>query len=158
VSAASADLRALAADLANASGQGIQQAAAEVIRSTAVSVQGLAQQYAPVRTGALRDSITISFTSATAADIGPHVPYGPFQEFGTGSRGEFPGSPYLIRPKNAKALSFMIDGKRVVTTQVMHPGVRAKAYMRRAIVSALGPMGDALAEKGALLITRGPNT
>jgi phage gpG-like protein len=157
VTAASANLRSLAADLAHASGQGIEQAAAQVVREYAGKIQDQAMQFAPVKTGALRDSITVSFDSATSATIGPRVPYGPYQEFGTGSRGEFPGSPYLIRPKNAKRLSFVADGKRVVTTQVTHPGVRAKAYMRRAVMSAFGSLADDLARQGALLITRGPN-
>lgn len=157
MSAATADLLSLAEDLRYASGQGIEQAAAQVIRRAAGRVQSAAMQFAPVKTGALRDSIHVTFTSATSADIGPTVPYGPYQEFGTGSRGEFPGVPYLIRPRNARTLSFVVDGKRVFASEVKHPGVPAKAYMRRGVVAALEPMTQDLLEQGALLITRGPN-
>lgn len=156
MSAASADLRSLAADLAYASGEGIARAAAETVRSYAGAIQQLARQYAPVSTGRLRDSIIVTFTSATQAVIGPTVDYGAYQEFGTGSRGEFPGGPYVIRPRNARALAFKVDGHLVVTKEVHHPGVPPVAYMRRATVAALDPMAAELAERGALLVTLGP--
>lgn len=156
--AASADLYSLAQDLSAASGQGIERAAAEVVRAVATGIQNDARQYAPVRTGKLRDSITVSFTGPTQATIGPHVPYGPYQEFGTGTRGEFPGPMYVIRPRHAAALSFIAkDGRRVVTQEVKHPGVRPKRYMRRAVQVELAGVADRLAESGALLITQGPN-
>ncbi len=97
MTAASADLRSLAADLEQASGMGIDRAAAEVVRAAASGIQGQAQQFAPVRTGALRSSIQVTMTGPTSATIGPTVPYGPYQEFGTGTRGEFPGPMYVIR-------------------------------------------------------------
>lgn len=157
MTAASVDLRSLAADLANAAGIGIDRAAAEVIREAAYDIQDQARQFAPVKTGRLRDSIEVGLDGPFKATIGPHVPYGPYQEFGTGSRGEFPGSSYTIRPRNAAALSFVVDGKRVVTMKVTHPGVRAKRYMRRAVEVEFGPVADQLASRGALLITMGPN-
>jgi phage gpG-like protein len=156
MSAASADLRALAADLAAASGAGIESAAAEVVRDYATDTQRQAMAYAPVKTGALRSSITVRFDGPTTAIIGPQVPYGPYQEFGTATQGEFPGPVYEIRPKNAAALSFVVDGRRVVTQRVKHPGVKPKRYMRRAITDVLGPMAAELARRGALLITKGP--
>jgi len=157
MTAASADLRQLAQDLRAATGTPLDMAAAEVVRRAAVRVQASAMQFAPVATGALKNSITIRFDTPTSATIGPGVEYGPYQEFGTGSRGEFPGAPYEIRPKNASALSFTVDGKRVVTQKVVHPGVRAKRYMRRAVKEALEPLTADLAATGALLITKGPN-
>ena len=157
MTAASADLRSLAADLASASGLGIERAAAEVIRDTAYGIQHAAMQYAPVRTGRLRDSIQVSFDGALKATIGPTVPYGPYQEFGTASRGEFGGPVYVIRPRNTAALSFVVGGKRIVTRKVTHPGVRAKRYMRRAVELELGPVAQRLADAGALIITKGPN-
>jgi len=157
MTAASADLRQLAIDLDQASGMGIQWAAAEVVKQAAYGIQQLAMQYAPVRTGALRDSIQVSFSGPLSATIGPRVAYGPYQEFGTASRGDFGGQPYVIRPRNAAALSFVMGGKRIVTMKVTHPGVRAKRYMRRAVVVEFGPLATQMAEAGALLITEGPN-
>lgn len=155
MTAASADLTALARDLEAASGQGIERAAAEVVREYAGQVQAQAMAYAPVRTGALRDSITVRFDGANSATIAPGVPYGPYQEFGTGTQGEFPSGYYEIRPRNAAALSFVVDGKRVVTRRVKHPGVKPRRYMRRAVEKVLGPMAAELARRGALLITKG---
>lgn len=156
--AASADLTSLAADLAAASGQGIERAAAEVIRATATGIANTARQFAPVKTGMLRDSIHVTFTGPTQATIGPAVPYGPYQEFGTATRGEWPGPYYVIRPRHAAALSFIAkDGRRVVTQEVKHPGVKPKRYMRRAVEVELAGVADRLAEAGALLITKGPN-
>jgi HK97 gp10 family phage protein len=158
MTAASADLRSLAADLADASGQGIDRAAAEVIRAAATGIMNQARQFAPVKSGKLRDSIHVTFTGPTQAAIGPAVPYGPYQEFGTATRGEYPGPYYFIRPRNAAALSFIgKDGKRVVTQQVKHPGVKPKRYMRRAVEVELAGVADRLAQQGALIITKGPN-
>jgi len=157
MTAASADLTALAQDLASASGLGIERAAAEVIRDAAHGIQSLAMQYAPVKTGALRASIQASFDGALRVTIGPTVAYGPYQEFGTATRGEFPGPAYTIKPRNAAALSFISHGKRVVTMKVTHPGVPAKRYMRRAVEVEFGPVAQRLADAGALIITKGPN-
>lgn len=157
MTAASADLISLARDLSYASGLGIERAAAEVLRDHASNIQNLAMQYAPVKTGALRASIQVTFDGALRVTIGPTVPYGPYQEFGTGTRGDFPTSAYTIRPRNAAALSYVSGGKRVVTMKVTHPGIRARRYMRHAVEVDLGPLADQLARAGALLITEGPN-
>jgi len=154
--AASADLSALAADLA-AAGQGIEKAAELVVASTAQKVQALAIAKAPRLTGKLAASITIRWEGKTTAIIGPQVKYGEYQEFGTASRGEFGGQPYVIRPKTAGGvLAFKINGRTIITKQVTHPGVKAQPFMRPALQEALGPMAERLAQTGALLITRGP--
>ena len=87
--AASADLSALAQDLSVISQTSAAAAAQQVIQQAAQRVQAEAQSLAPVKTGALRDSISIKYPSPTSAIIGPQVSYGVYQEFGTGSRGEF---------------------------------------------------------------------
>ena len=155
MTAASADLRSLAADLAYASNEGIQKAAGQVIHDTAIRVQASAQAFAPVRTGRLRDSISVTFTSITSATIGPGVPYGVYQEFGTASQGEFGGAPYVIKPRYANRLVFKVDGKWVSAKQVVHPGVKPQAYMRKGLKEALGPAVEELQDQGALLITQG---
>lgn len=156
--AASADLTRLAADLAAAANGGMDDAAHEVILMGAVRVQTEAQLRAPVKTGALKASITVTPTGPLSARIGPHVEYGAAQEFGTGARGDFPGTPYPINAKPGGTLSFTVGRQRVFTKRVMHPGVRAKRYMRQGLLAALGPsLSKALADAGALLITKGPN-
>jgi HK97 gp10 family phage protein len=155
MTAASADLRSLAANLAHASGEGIQKAAAEVIRDTAEKVQNFAVELAPKKTGALSRSIMITYVSPLEAHIGPTLFYGVFQEFGTASRGEFGGAPYKIRPKRAERLTFQIDGTWISTKEVTHPGIPPHPYMRPALEQAIGPAAGELARKGALLITKG---
>jgi HK97 gp10 family phage protein len=158
VSAASADLASLAEDFAYASHQGMALAAAEVIQQAAQSIQQQAQANAPVKTGRLRDSITIHYTDALTATVGPSAPYGVFQEFGTGSRGEFGGPVYTIRPKRGGLLVFKVKGKTVYARVVHHPGIPPHPFMRPALVQVLGKELTAnLAERGALLITQGRN-
>lgn len=153
--AATADLSQLAANLAAASGQSLTAVAASVVRETAERVKAQAQALAPVKTGALRNSINVTFTGPLTAVIGPHVLYAAYQEYGTASRGEFGGSPYVIRPVRAKRLVFQVDGKRVFAKEVHHPGVRAHPYMRPAAVQAVQDLQDSLGTTGVSLIVTG---
>lgn len=156
--AATADLTALVADLQAASAGGMQKSAHDVLQQGAVRTQAESQLRAPVKTGALRTSIAITWSSPLEVVIGPKVDYGVFQEFGTGERGEFGGSAYMIRSKTAGGvLVFTIGRRKVYARSVRHPGVRPKRYMRRGLVAALGEsLASQLAEAGALLITKGP--
>jgi HK97 gp10 family phage protein len=156
--AASVDLISLAADFASASKIGIAQAAQEVIRTAAQTIQQEAQSLAPVKSGRLRSSISIRYPNPLEAVVGPQVEYGKYQEFGTGERGEFGGSAYTIKPKKpGGVLVFKIGGKTVYARSVRHPGIPAHPYMRPALEKVLGDMTGSLAAKGALLIAKGPN-
>lgn len=150
MTAASADLTALAKTLAYASGAGADKAANAVVREYAERIRTEAQTMAPVRTGALRQSISIHYDGPTKATIGPEVPYGAFQEFGT-------KGPYAIAPKKpGGVLVFQTGGKTVFARKVMHPGVKAHPYMRPALRMALGKgVAEALSRQGALAITKG---
>ena len=158
MTAASADLRELSADLAYAAGEGIEKAATDLIQRTAQLVQSYAQANAPVDTGKLVASIQIVWVDRLVAEIGPAVAYGAYQEFGTGTRGEFPGQMIEIRPKSKPYLVFQVNGKTVYARVVHHPGVKAQPFMRPALVQALDPYAGQLAEKGQLLITKGPRS
>lgn len=159
MTAASADLRSLAHDLAYASGDGIEKAAGNVIRETAMAVQSIASARAPRDTGKLSSTITIVWISKLEAVISPTEFYGAFPEFGTGARGEFPGQPYEIKPKKpGGVLVFTVGGRTVYARKVTHPGVRAQPYMRPAAKEALEPFTDKLLAAGALLITKGPRS
>ena len=156
MSAASADLTKLAQDLASAGNVDIHHSAERLIQQAAQRVQAEAQTKAPVKSGRLRDSISIIYPNRTTAIIGPQVEYGVYQEFGTGERGEFPGTSYQIRPKKGKYLKFKIGSKWVYARLVTHPGVKARRYMRDGLEAALGEeLTDKLARSGALLITKG---
>jgi len=155
--AAYADLTSLVADLTAASQQGMEDVAKKIIKGAAESVQLEAQSLAPIKTGRLRDSITIKYINPLKAVVGTDVDYGVYQEYGTGLRGEFPGKMYEIKPKKGKVLSFTVSGKRVFAKIVRHPGIKAHPFMRPALTNALGKeLTKNLAEAGALIITKGP--
>lgn len=155
--AAVADLTSLAEDLSFAQQKGIDQAAQEIITQTAQLVQAEAQTRAPVKTGRLRESISIAYNKPLTATIGPKVDYGVYQEFGTGERGEFAGTAYEIKPKKqGGTLRFKVGSKTVYTRLVRHPGIRPRRYMRNGLQAAIGQaMTDKLLKAGALLITKG---
>lgn len=158
MSAGSADLTALAADL-NQAGRAMSDFTANLVGDTARTVEQIAKSMAPVDTGDLKNSIAVRFENALTAIIGPGVEYGTYQEFGTGSRGEFNGQAYEIKPKAGGVLAFRVNGRLVITRKpVMHPGVKAQPYMRPALLQALQPFTDTLLEAGVLAITKGPRS
>jgi phage gpG-like protein len=113
---------------------------------------------APVKTGRLRETITAHKTGPLTAVIGPQVPYGAYQEFGTATRGEFGGSVYEIRPKRPGGwLRFEVDGKVVFAKVVHHPGIAPRPYMRPALERIITPFGQSLAELGGTFIVYGPH-
>lgn len=67
-------------DLTNAK---MRKAIKELVGKTALNIQLGAKRRCPVRTGALRNSITVDFYGTMSAEIGPHMPYAPYVEFGT---------------------------------------------------------------------------
>lgn len=146
--AATIDLNNLAKDL-NGAAANVDSVVAGLIRNAAYDLQRDAQQRAPIRTGALRSSIQVSFRGPLYAEIGPSVFYGVFQEFGT--RG-----PYEIRPKRpGGVLVFTVNGTRVVTKKVTHPGLDARPYMRPAAQDIAADLTDKTGSAGVQLIING---
>jgi len=156
--AASAEVIALAKDLSDASGESIERSAAQILADGAQRIAAEARAQAPVKTGKLQASIHARWQSPLKVEIGPEVIYGPYQEFGTGSKGEFPGSPYEIKPKTpgGKLVFKTKDGRTVVTRRVIHPGVKPQPYMRPAFKKVLETVMDRLISSGAAQITKGP--
>lgn len=76
-------------DLAN---QNIRAAVGAAVQREGIRVQGLAREFAPVDTGALRASIQYAPTGEMEAVVQDGVAYGVFQEFGT-SRA--PAQPFM---------------------------------------------------------------
>lgn len=79
--------RALASRIEGNAGR-IGAAGSAVLRRAALAIEADAKALAPVDTGALRASISSSFTGdgrggAMTAEVGPTVSYAVFQEFGT---------------------------------------------------------------------------
>lgn len=90
------EARSLASRFQAASGR-IGAAASAVLRKTAHDIEADAKALAPVDTGALRSSISTTFTGdgrhgSMTAEIGPTMEYGVFQEWGTSTQ---PGQPFM---------------------------------------------------------------
>lgn len=86
--------RALGSRITSNAGR-IGAAGSAVLRRAALAIEADAQALAPVDTGALRSSISSSFTGdgrngSMTAEIGPTVEYGVFQEYGTSVMGAQP--------------------------------------------------------------------
>lgn len=161
MSVAYADLTGLANNFAVASGQSFAAAAGELVGSYAAQVASIAQSLAPVKSGALKDSITVHRPSALSAVIGPatDIHYAAYQEFGTRTRGEFGGSAYTIEPKRpGGVLVFYVNGHKVITKRVrQHPGIPPHPFMRPAFERIVTPFGQSLAELGSSYVLYGPN-
>ena len=153
----SLDVSDLAKDLSTISELSPAQITENIFNDLGSQIVAKAQSNAPFKTGALKNSIEYE-ASANKLVIDVGVPYGTFQEFGTGVRGEFSGTTYDIRPKRAKFLRFVVGGKVVYTKHVRHPGIRAHPYLRPAAIEVLGPLLDKLADRGQAMIVKGPNS
>lgn len=68
----------------------IRPAVSAVVKTKTLEVQAKAQGLAPVKTGALRRSITSQFPTDLTGRVGPSVNYGVFVEFGTRRMGARP--------------------------------------------------------------------
>lgn len=90
------EVRALAGRIVGNAGRISAQGSA-LLRKTSFDIQADAMALAPVDTGALRSSISTSFSGdgrggAMSAEIGPTAEYGVHQEFGTSMQ---PGTPFM---------------------------------------------------------------
>jgi len=156
--AVTADLINLIDDLKIASGEDIEREAGQIIAQTAQRVASVSRAKAPKKTGKLANSIHVRYLSPLSVEVGPNVDYGVFQEFGTGTRGEFPTAMYQIKPKKpGGVLVFQVDGKTVFARVVNHPGIPPHPYMRPAFEEVLGDTATKLIESGLAQITKGPN-
>ncbi len=95
------------------------------------------------RSGRLASSITQQVDGLTAS-VGfdpAAVPYGAAQEFGADLRA------HLIAVRNARALSFVVAGKRAFAKRVMFPGARLpeRSFLRAALSDLAPEIGAAIA-------------
>jgi len=134
-------------------GDNAQKAVNRVCSEAARNILTEMQQRVPVDTGRLKGSLTIKVGNNTWT-IGPvGVPYAPFVEFGTGTKSEFGGNAYKIRPKNAGGkLVFMVGGRKIFAKEVTHPGSRPHPFVRPAAQAYLKSLGEEVAEVGVSLI------
>lgn len=151
------DLSDLSKDLAEISDLRPEQITENIFRDIGPEIEQRARDNAPVDTGELRDSIS-HHVDGTTLTIRVGKEYGMYQEFGTASRGEWPGQPYTILPKKGKYLKFKVNGKWVFAKKVTHPGVKPQPFLRPAVMETLGDLLDKLAERGQGYILKGPRS
>lgn len=137
----------------------LQQGAAEaperarqVLESVAFGIESEIKDKAPKKTGRMASSIKAEFTGPLSLRItGSKI--ATYQEFGTASRGEFGGVPYVIRPKRAERLTFKgRDGRWVSVKRVIHPGIPARPFIRPVVRDVMSDLGEKLGQMGALLL------
>lgn len=106
-----------------------------VLGHTADQVAARMRELAPRRTGALAGAIRV-ISEPGRYIVGPvGISYATYQEYGTASRGEFGGAPYVIRAKNGGNLTFKINGHWITVKEVKHPGIPAHPYARPALAA-----------------------
>lgn len=103
----------------------IDRAVTEAVRKNLERGVAIAQQHAPVKTGELVNSITYT-QNGHEGSFGPNPVTVKAVVMEKGS------DPYIIRPKNAQALRFVVGGRVVFAKEVKHPGVQGFRYMEKA--------------------------
>ena len=84
-----------------------------------------ARERAPVRTGKLRESISLVKVNDLHYVVGSPLDYAVFVERGT--------RPHIIKPKRARALRFEVGGEVVFARLVRHPGTKPNPFFARAL-------------------------
>lgn len=107
----------------------VRGASMSELRRVGPQVVNRAKILCPVDTGRLRASIQgearRTWTLRPQFTVFSNVEYAPFVNDGT--------RPHVIRPKNARALRFVVGGQVVFAKVVHHPGARAKPFLDRAV-------------------------
>lgn len=107
----------------------IRDASARELRNAGRQVVNRAKVLAPVDTGRLRASIegrlNRTWTLRPQFTVGSNVEYAPMVHDGT--------RPHIIRPRNARALRFVVGGQVVYARVVHHPGTAARPFLDRAL-------------------------
>jgi len=100
----------------------------EFVRLSGEYILSRMVSYAPVRTGALYQSISYRVDRSEdhwRLEVGVGVPYAPFVVYGT--------APHLIMPVNASVLRFETAEGVVYARYVWHPGTRPNPFTARAV-------------------------
>ena len=102
-------------------------------RAMAEALAESAKKTAPVRTGKLRDSVSLSSEAALSGSVLYGAPYASFLHEGTGLYGPR-GKIIVIRPKKKKALFW--PGASHPVGVVRQKGIRPRDFVRRALREA----------------------
>lgn len=153
------DITQLAQDLTATAGGSYDANAKALVSSAINQIQTLAVAYAPVRSGALRAQIT-SYTShgGLSGVVEADALYSSYVEFGTGTRGEFPGQMITIRPKTPGGLLRFVgrDGKVRYAKEVHSPGMAPRPFLRPAMERVVPSLVEGLAHQAVMSVVHGP--
>lgn len=101
---------------------------------------------APVQTGRLLKGISgRTLSNPTRTIVTSSAPYTKYVIGGT--------RPHMIYPRNARALSFTIGGRRVFASRVQHPGTKPNPFHERAFKKAGGLVQGVLRKIGARVVS-----
>lgn len=115
--------------------------------ASAIEVRQTAQALAPVKTGALRQSITESVEyNPLIGRVEVGQSYGRHVEYGTAAR--------TITPIRAKALAFSAGGSMVFATSVNHPGTRAQPFLNPALTNNFDKIFDNFRRAAVVVLSR----
>lgn len=153
------DVTQLAQDLTDTVGGSFEANARALVHSAINQIQTLATAYAPVRTGALRGSIT-SYTTdkGLTGIVEADQLYASYLEFGTGTRGEFPGQMIIIRPRTPGGVLRFVgkDGKVHFSKEVRSPGMAPRPFLRPALERVVPSLAEGLAHAAVASVVHGP--
>lgn len=153
------DITQLAQDLQQTAGGSFRANAQVLVTSAINQIQTLAEAYAPIRTGALKGSIT-SYTThgGLTGVVRASALYASYVELGTGIRGEFPGKVTIIRPRTPGGyLRFTgKDGKEHFVKQVRNPGMAPRPFLRPALERVVPALSEGLLHQAVASVIHGP--
>lgn len=138
--------------------------AGAVDRQNELSVNRIQQQISGpllrVRTGHLRESIqqtdAIVGDGVVRSSVGSNVRSGG-ASLAYAAPLEFGSRPHLIRPKNGKALRFIMGGKLIFAKEVHHPGNKAYSYIRGTVSDRLPAYTNDICGSAFKFLTGGNN-
>jgi HK97 gp10 family phage protein len=153
------DFQELAKDLTAIQGGSVAINTKVMVASALSQIELLAEAYAPRRTGKLAGTIhTELFNNGMSGKVSVTASYAAYLEFGTGTRGEFPGSTIIIRPKNGKYLKFQgKGGQTIYAKEIRSPGMAPRPFLRPAFERVITPMVSGIADMAQMSILKGPN-
>lgn len=151
------DITNLVHDLSEISELSSAQITENILNDFGQRIVEEAKVLVPVKSGTLKESISYQ-VNGPELEVDASAEYADFVEFGTASRGEYPGKPYPITPKKGKYLKFTINGRTVYSKKVMHPGISAQPYLRPAAIKATEELFPKLLDLGQVLIVKGPKS
>lgn len=151
------DITNLVRDLSEISNLSSAEITENILNDFGQEIVEDAKRLVPVKSGELKSSISYQ-VNGNELEVDASAEHADFVEFGTGTKGEYPGKAYDIVPTNGKYLKFTINGRTIYTKKVRHPGIKAQPYLRPAALNATEKLFPKLLDLGQVMIVKGPKS